>query len=251
VAGGGDYVAPAGDDSCSVASTPFKSALISRVSDYRKTTCAADTVGAELTIIIAAEAWGSEISLADADAKAEAAWTALNTQAYATANGACVLPSQNGLRSKFWNYDINVAGFGPTFDFTQAAEFADVETNGNVNVFADTFPDAVTGGIVNDKLVMEFNGFLKGPVSDAVTLISNADDGVRVWIDDVLVLNSWQYNTGMSLDRNATAAALTLNAMHKLRIRFYNASGYAGHTLSWKWTGQGKVVVPNLSLFYI
>jgi|GEM_PF-2995556 len=245
------YLAPAESDSCAVATTPYKSAEYARVSDYRNTTCDDPEIGGAVTITIAAEKWGSELSQADADAKALAAWNALNTQAYANANGACILPNTNGLRAKFWNFISNAAGYGPAFDFTTAATHESVETNGNVNGFDDTFPDADTAGVNNDKAVVEFEGYLKAAVSGDVTLIANVDDGVRIWLGDVLILDKWAYNAGTSLDKNATAVTMVAGEFLKLKVRVYNESGFMGNTLSWKWDGQAKVAVPDLNLFYV
>ena len=83
----------------SLASTVvYSSAQVSRLGSYNRSNCAegksfaADLtppVGSPATIFIAAGSYSSVISQADADAQAEAAATAMDTQAYANQYGGC------------------------------------------------------------------------------------------------------------------------------------------------------------------
>ncbi|MVM39487.1 hypothetical protein GO730_20985 [Spirosoma sp. HMF3257] len=86
------YISPA--DSADCATTPYLSVAVSGAGSFVRTTCPAGQFGGYATITIPAGTYGSEISQADADAKASAAWAALNTQDYANTNGSCVLGAQ-------------------------------------------------------------------------------------------------------------------------------------------------------------
>jgi hypothetical protein len=83
------YIAPAEVAACALANTPYRNVLIEGYSAFYRATCPNGEVGGPPLISIAAETWGSTISQADADQKAQAAWDALNTQAYADTNGSC------------------------------------------------------------------------------------------------------------------------------------------------------------------
>lgn len=83
------YIAPVDSETCAV--TPYLSAAISRAGSFIRQTCGNGYIGGPATIQVAVGAYGSEISLADANAKAEAEFTRLNTQAFADANGTCTL----------------------------------------------------------------------------------------------------------------------------------------------------------------
>lgn len=89
VAGKDGYLAPAISSACAFNSTPFLSAEISRQGTFVRQNCGDALVGGYATIVVPAGAWGSTISQADADAKAEAEWQQLNTQEYANVNGTC------------------------------------------------------------------------------------------------------------------------------------------------------------------
>lgn len=68
----------------------FKSAAISRLSTFTKAGCSGSDVGSRWTITVAAEAYTSTISQADADAQANAYANSLDTQANADLYGSCV-----------------------------------------------------------------------------------------------------------------------------------------------------------------
>jgi len=82
------YTEPVKTDACSV--TPYYSAKIEKQGSYIRTTCTVGFGGGKATIVIPAKKYGSEISQADADAKAESEFKRTDTQAYADANGICV-----------------------------------------------------------------------------------------------------------------------------------------------------------------
>ncbi|UBM58221.1 DUF5977 domain-containing protein [Marinilongibacter aquaticus] len=246
------YLEPVENESCALATTPFLSVEISKNGSFTKSDCSGSNVGTAALITIAAEAWGSEVSQADADAKAESEFDILDTQAFADANGSCELPSTNGLRSKFWNFVSATHGFGPAFDFSSNPLHTDIETNANSNDFSDTYPDAVTAGVTENKMVMELNGYLKAMASVAdLQLIANVDDGIRIFLNGELILNSWKYDAGNSKDKVSSKVEVVANQIYPIKIQLYNEDGYFGNQLSWKWTGQVKTLIPDAQFFYI
>src|SRR5690606_25490378 len=57
--------------------------------------------------------------------------------------------------------------------------------------------DAPAEDVGSDRFSIRWSGWLTPPHSGAYTIITESDDGVRVWIDDELVLDAWtpQYVT--------------------------------------------------------
>lgn len=99
------YIPPIASPDC--AETPYVNTLISRQGTYNKRGCVAPLQGGPATIVVAAGTYGSEVSQADAQAKAEAAWSRLNTQLYADQNGTCVLEPEKyeyAVPVNFWHY---------------------------------------------------------------------------------------------------------------------------------------------------
>lgn len=96
------YIPPWPTGACESATTPFFNVAISGPSSLRKQDCLDGKVGQGWTMVIPAGAYGSELSQADADAKAHAAFSALDTQANANLYGSCIVPVNVGVGLQNW-----------------------------------------------------------------------------------------------------------------------------------------------------
>ena len=84
------YIDSWASDDCDASNTPYLSEAISALSTFTKAGCAPGQVGTRWTITIPANTYGSETSQADANARAQAAWAAQDTQANANLYGSCI-----------------------------------------------------------------------------------------------------------------------------------------------------------------
>ncbi|WP_306365566.1 PA14 domain-containing protein [Nocardia sp. CC227C] len=90
-----------------------------------------------------------------------------------------------------------------------------------------------------------FTGEVRLPDAGEYQLGFTVVDGVRLWVDDVLIVDSWN-------DKPATAVAGTYTnkaagTWHRVRIDYYNRSGDTG-ALKFAWTppgATGAVVIPG------
>lgn len=89
ISGTEGYITPWVTGSCAPMTTPFLNTAINSPSIFKRSNCGVGNVGTTWTVTVAAGLYGSELSQADAQAKAQAAWSALDTQAAADTNGAC------------------------------------------------------------------------------------------------------------------------------------------------------------------
>ncbi|MFI5982203.1 PA14 domain-containing protein [Streptomyces sp. NPDC051555] len=93
-------------------------------------------------------------------------------------------------------------------------------------------PVANTGGWSG-----RFTGEIRLPATGAYGLGFTAVDGVRLWVDDVLTVDSWG-------DKPSTAVTGTYTnteagSRHRLRVDYYNRSGTTG-ALAFTWTPPGS-----------
>ncbi|MPR36918.1 DUF5977 domain-containing protein [Salmonirosea aquatica] len=109
------YIAPWPTENCAPSTTPYLSVDVSLASVKKKNDCGTGTVGTGWTITVAAGSFGSELSQADAQAKAQAAALALDTQEAANTHGSCIpttlvpLALQNITTPIFGQFDPVVA----------------------------------------------------------------------------------------------------------------------------------------------
>ena len=86
-----DYVAPAACSAAVPGFTPYPNVLIDRPCGFTKNDCPVGEIGTIPNIVILAGSYGGE-EPGDADILAENEFTLNNTQAFANANGSCILP---------------------------------------------------------------------------------------------------------------------------------------------------------------
>jgi hypothetical protein len=226
------YIAPTTSAGC--VATPFVNAAYSLAGTFRKNDCANGQYGSFATIAIPAGRWGSEISQADADAKALSEWNAINTQLYANANGTCAVLLA-GISAKIWPFYLNV--IPQNLDSLGTANITRVDTTGNLALV--TFPYETT-------FAVRWDGFIKAPVSGNVIFKTIQDDGIRLWIDDVLKVDNW-VDTGYT-EKNFTMV-LELNKFYKIRVEYFQNYGSIVCGLKWSYSEQEEVYIPSTNLF--
>jgi hypothetical protein len=85
------------------------------------------------------------------------------------------------------------------------------------------------------------------PTSETYTFTARTDDGVRVWIDNRLIIDRFESGGGM-IDASGSIA-LHVGQKYDLRIDYFESSGRAGAKLSWQTPTIETQIVPAASLF--
>ncbi|MBN1413254.1 MAG: hypothetical protein JW969_20605, partial [Spirochaetales bacterium] len=162
-----------------------------------------------------------------------AAATATPTRTATPAPTATPPPSGsgNGLSGAYYN----------NMDFTSLAL---TRTDSTVNfnwgtgspnsaIDADTFSVIWTGNVV--------------PLySQTYTFYATTDDGVRLYVNNQLIIDQW-------VDRGATESSgnisLSAGNQYPIRMEYYENGGDASATLSWSSSSQGKQIIPQSQLY--
>lgn len=159
------YIAPVVAAECAV--TPYTNAAIDRLGTFRKSNCATSQVGSYASIIVAAGTYGSELSQTDANAKAEAAYQAMNTQAYADAYGSCsAAPFLNQVYTKAISYYKSSCGSGK------------IGTNPIVTIPAGVYGSAISQADANAKAAAAWEAYNTQAYADANGLCVDATQTV-------------------------------------------------------------------------
>nr|WP_264085102.1 PA14 domain-containing protein [Kibdelosporangium phytohabitans] len=93
-----------------------------------------------------------------------------------------------------------------------------------------------------------FTGEVQFPAVGDYGLGLTVVDGVRLWVDDVLLVDSWGDKTSTAVTGKFTNT--TANSWHRVRVDYYNRSGTTG-ALNFAWTPPGAgapVTVPGPAL---
>lgn len=136
-------------------------------------------------------------------------------------------PGGEGLLGEYYN-DINFAGtllqrVDPTVNFDWALGS----------------PDPSMG--TNDFSI-RWTGFVNPAFTQTYTFYTVTDDGVRLWVNNQLVIDYWIPQA--AIERSGTIA-LTAGTLASIRMEVFEEAGEAVAQLSWSSTGQPKQIIPS------
>jgi uncharacterized repeat protein (TIGR01451 family) len=169
----------------------------------------------------------------------------------------------------------NTATFTPTFTETPTATFTPTPTNtpvgcigtgsglngqyfANINLTVSTFTridptvnfnwgtGAPAFSIDGDTFSVRWTGEVEACYSETYTFYTNTDDGVRLWVNGVLLVDRW-------VDQVATewsgTISLTAGVRYAIVMEFYENTTNAVAQLSWSSVSQPKVIIPATQLY--
>ena len=148
----------------------------------------------------------------------------------------CELDYTNGLVGQYWRAIGGSGNFSqrlmtrvdPTIDFDWGGSQPD--------------PD-----VPADEFTVRWTGLLLTPaVSGAYTFFAKADDGVRLWINDELLIDEWHSSSG---DEYSSTITLLGNYAYHIRLEYYEGGGGAKVYLKWTTPNGSKEVVPTEALY--
>jgi len=101
-------------------------------------------------------------------------------------------------------------------------------------------------GIPAHPFSVSWTGTVQPKSSENYTFYVLAEDGVRLWVDDQLLIDSWQDQT-----QTEHSGSIKLNAaqLYSIRLEHYNNSPAATAVLSWSSPSNPKAVVPTRVLY--
>lgn len=138
-------------------------------------------------------------------------------------------PPVHGLRGEYWATYVDLAA--DRIDATLDFEWGD---------------GSPVDGVAPDRFSVRWTGWIDPPESGMYTLITETDDGVRVWIDDVLVIDDWN---GQFVERNEAPVQLTSGVQVKLRLEYFELDMPASAKLKWSSAAISEEVIPEVYLW--
>ncbi|WP_338792618.1 PA14 domain-containing protein [Bernardetia sp. MNP-M8] len=103
-----------------------------------------------------------------------------------------------------------------------------------------------SSSIQNDTYSVRWTGQIKPAYSETYTFYTNTDDGVRLWVNEVLLIDKW-------VNQGATehTGTITLNGgqSYTIKLEYFENTGNAVAQLSWSSASQTKEIVPQTVLY--
>jgi len=95
---------------------------------------------------------------------------------------------------------------------------------------------------------IRWRGFVQPAYSENYTFYVLADDGVRLWVNNVLLIDNWQNQT--SAVESSGTIKLEANKLYQVKMEFYHHTGESTTVFSWSSASQAKEMVPTGRMFY-
>jgi hypothetical protein len=98
-----------------------------------------------------------------------------------------------------------------------------------------------------DTFSVRWTGYVVPQYSETHRFYTQSDDGVRLWVNGVLVVSNW---TDHASTENSGTIALTAGVAYPVQMDFYENGGLAVAALSWSSASQAKQIIPQSRLCY-
>lgn len=105
---------------------------------------------------------------------------------------------------------------------------------------------AAPEGITTDRFYGEMDGYIEAKFTEDTTLIFTVDDALKVWLDDVLVIDAWTWNSKKSYDYSFSAE---VGAKYKLHIEYMDKGIAASVSMGWQGQALGSEPIPAKYLY--
>src|SRR5262245_17906116 len=118
-------------------------------------------------------------------------------------------------------------------------------TDSTINFeWASGLPDP---SLPSDKFSVRWTGQIQPRYSESYTFYTYTDDGVRLWVDGLLIIDKWVDQP--PTEHSSRGIALTADRWYPIMMEYYENTGYAVAKLSWSSRSQPKQFVPKSSLY--
>jgi len=100
--------------------------------------------------------------------------------------------------------------------------------------------------INSDGFSVHWAGQIVPKFSETYTFYTRSDDGIRLWVNDTLLIYNWE---GHQLVEDSATITLIAGTKYNIITEYYDNEGLASAVLLWKSISQPKKVIPKSQLY--
>ncbi|MBY0009778.1 glycosyl hydrolase [Paenibacillus typhae] len=99
------------------------------------------------------------------------------------------------------------------------------------------------------NMTVRWTGFVQGVHDEEYTFYVQSSDGVRLWIDNILIIDDWTVHGTLEVSGTAVLAA---GKQHRIKLEYFNNQDtLANVKLSWESASTLKEVIPQTQLYSV
>ena len=178
------------------------------------------------------------------------AWALTQDPGSITTTGTGSSTTVSGLSAGTYNFSVIDAnnGTGLTGDYfsNMALTGTPTLTRTDVSVNYDWGGGSPDSSIPADGFSVRWSGQLQPLYSETYTFSTISDDGVRLWVNGVQIIDNW---TNHAPTTNTGTITLTAGVKYSIVLQYYENGGGALCQLIWNSTSQGMETIPQSQLF--
>jgi glucose/arabinose dehydrogenase len=133
--------------------------------------------------------------------------------------------------------------FGEYFNNINLTNRIATRVDNNINF---TWPGGPISGVGGDTFSVRWTGEIEARYSENYTFRTTSDDGVRLWINDRLVIDQWNDHAPTN---HFGSVNLEAGVRNTIRVEFYENTGGAQMQLFWQSASQSFQIVPRSQLY--
>lgn len=100
-------------------------------------------------------------------------------------------------------------------------------------------------GVTATAFSARWSGAVRSLYSERYTFVTSSDDGVRLWVDDRLLIDNW---TSHGATEDQGSIELVAYQPYRLRLEYFNGASAGSIRLFWTSASQAREVVPARAL---
>ncbi len=141
------------------------------------------------------------------------------------------------------------SGVGLKGEYFDSTELSDLQTTRiDQNIDFDWKNKSPADGVNNKEYSIRWTGQIEALFSEEYTFTTEAHGGVRLWIDDTLIINDWDAHSN-----RVQSGQLNLEAgkRYDIIVEYRETNGASRIKLLWESASQGRDVIPSTLLYPI
>jgi len=136
---------------------------------------------------------------------------------------------------------VGIGLYGEYFTDINFSNRVKTEVNATINFPADWSP--LPG---QDNFSVRWTGWVQPKVTGMHTFFVNSDDGSRLWVNNILVVDNWGVHGAAEVSGNINLEA---GAKYDIRLDYFDNGGAAVVELRWSAPGVAKEIIPTARLY--
>ncbi|NOY61680.1 MAG: hypothetical protein GXP10_00765 [Gammaproteobacteria bacterium] len=106
--------------------------------------------------------------------------------------------------------------------------------------------DAPRPGVGAETFSVRWTGYVEPENSETYTFYTLSDDGVRLWVDDQLLIDNW---TNHAVTEDSATIALLAGQKYTVKLEYFDNTRLATMGLLWSSPSQAKEIIPQSRLY--